>query len=523
MPPELEITSPTRGTFAEGDLIEVRGVVRDDAAAPTVTVNGVAAEVASDGQFRVVVPVAAGVSILETVADDGAHQVKDVRAVLAGELRPVTEPVVDALGAQVSPAAFAALSSVLTDTLSALDLNALAKAHNPLYDNGGCLGAKVNIVKATTTGAHVALVPAADGLATEVAIDGLDVIIGVKYKVACIGDSTVIRVRADQVRVRGDLTLAVDDGVLAAGLDRASVALPGFSIQTGGLPGVIVGLLDGKIKDAVEDALLDVVRDELPGLAADALNELTGGVQTVDALGHELALGLVPRTATIDAAGLRLSLDASAVVSGGEGAVYAATATPLAGAMDGGAGMAVAIADDALNQVLAGLWSVGAIDLALPEDVAATLALLIDDEVATVTLSPTLPPSARAADGALAVTLGDLILTARAADGEALAELALSIETGLAVEPTAAGGLRLALGEPRVWAQVLVESARVDRPLAADEFEDVVGAAWGLLGPALGEALDAITVPSIAGVSVIDAAVAGRDGYLVVEASLSAP
>src|SRR3954471_9334347 len=148
LPPTLEITSPQRGTTVQGDTVEVSGVVTDDhdPRKVKVVINGAEVTPAKDGTFTATVPVAAGISILETHATDaGNNDVRDVRAVLAGELGTSDGKTAAPIGARVAAPVFAKLGTAFAGTLKALDYTALGQAMNPVYDNGGCLGAKIDI------------------------------------------------------------------------------------------------------------------------------------------------------------------------------------------------------------------------------------------------------------------------------------------------------------------------------------------------------------------------------------------
>src|SRR5262249_22629512 len=85
--PTLAISSPDRGTSADGGTVTVSGTVKDDRPGVRVTVNGMEQTVGTDGTFTATVQVDPGIGIVETHAiDKGGHDVRDVRAVLAGTI-----------------------------------------------------------------------------------------------------------------------------------------------------------------------------------------------------------------------------------------------------------------------------------------------------------------------------------------------------------------------------------------------------------------------------------------------------
>ncbi|MGE3768265.1 MAG: hypothetical protein AB7L94_38810, partial [Kofleriaceae bacterium] len=67
-PPTIEITSPQRGTFAQGSEVQVTGFVHDDSPGVIARVNGQDITPAADGSFSATVPVAEGISIIQSFA-----------------------------------------------------------------------------------------------------------------------------------------------------------------------------------------------------------------------------------------------------------------------------------------------------------------------------------------------------------------------------------------------------------------------------------------------------------------------
>jgi hypothetical protein len=160
-PPVLEITAPQRGAQSTTPTVTVTGRATDDTAGLRVTVNGVPAALSADGSFTATVNVA-GLDILETRAiDDAGHDVRDVRAVLAGELVPTGGLVAGAVGARIGADGFGAISRGIATTVAGADFTAAAVAANPVYDNGGCLGARVNVTDVDVGGVELDLIPTA--------------------------------------------------------------------------------------------------------------------------------------------------------------------------------------------------------------------------------------------------------------------------------------------------------------------------------------------------------------------------
>ena len=156
--PTLVVSSPARGTTADAGMVTVTGTATG--AAIAVTVNGATTPVAADGSFSVQVPVATGITMLETHAKDaGGHDVRDVRAVLAGSLAPSDGTTSAPLAARAGGPALTAIGHAMATDAEAIDFTAEVTKANPIYDNGGCLGATVNVTSVAMSGIAIGIAP----------------------------------------------------------------------------------------------------------------------------------------------------------------------------------------------------------------------------------------------------------------------------------------------------------------------------------------------------------------------------
>jgi hypothetical protein len=522
--PILAISSPERGTLASETTIVVTGTATDDADGLRVTVNGAAVDLGADGSFSASVTVAPGLAIVETRAiDAGGHEARDVRAVLAGPLAAANGIVDDAIGARIGRGGLAAMSRAIADVVETVDFTAAGQAVNPVYDNGGCLGATVNITSIEVGSIDLGLDPTTGSLATDVSINDLVVRLHASYDVACIGGSSNLTIRADRVRIQGGLALAVQSGDLVSSLSAVTVGFTGFDLDVGGLPDAVVNLFNGVLDDRVASALAGVIRDQVPPLANSALAELSGMSYGVNLLGHQVNVGVAASRVTIDSTGAFIALDTRLSVTGGEGGMYLATPGPIDTSLIAGVdGIGLTLADDAVNELFAGLWAAGALDLTIPASDDVPVAVLLDDETASVDVKMSLPPTMSTTDDILHLGFGDLILTGRDANGEILQQFAVSITTTLAAATSPDGRLELAIGPPTAWAQVLVQSDRVERELDADQIEDLMSSVWRLVSPMASDALAEVPMPAIGGVTMTDAELATTSGFVVVRAKLAA-
>jgi hypothetical protein len=525
-PPTLEVTSPERGTLAEGSQVTVTGQVIDDAPGNVqVTVNGVAASVAPDGSFTASLTLTPGIEVIETIATDTAgNRKRDVRAVLSGTLAPSTGQVSDAIGVHIGTSGFAAIGTGIENLVEAMDLTAAVTPMNPVFYDGGCLGAEVNVTGVDISGVDLDLVPGIGAVETSVVVHDLVVDLHATYDVACIGGSSNLTVRADAVRIQGGLGIDVLSGDLRTALRDVGVTIEGFDLDAGGLPGAVLDLIEGVIDDRIADALRTVMTEKVPPMADAKLAEMAGKSWTVPALGRQIAMSVSPTDVDVGPTGAFVAIDTSMVVAGGEGGAYLSTPAPVTAAiLDDARGIGLAVADDTLNQLFAGLWASGALEHTLPVERGNPLGLLLDARTTAVTVTMSLPPTvSTAASGDLRVTIGDMIVRCTDEAGEEMSSIAVTVSTTIGADSTETGELHLRLGDPEVYAQVLWQRDDLDTPLEGENVEELVQSVWGIVRQTGDDVLREVPMPSIAGISVSQPSLASRNGFVVVETDLVA-
>jgi len=517
-PPVLDVQTPARGTFSDGTQVTVTGTVTDDGPVQ-VTVAGQAVTPAKDGSFTATVTVAPGVSFIETHAiDRGGHDVRDIRAVLAGTVGPTDGTAAAPIGARAGAAALAAIGTGLGRAAQNIDYTAAAQALNPVYDNGGCLGAKINITSVDVGTIDAALAPAPDVLTADVAIHDVTVKLHADFKVACIGGSTTITVKSSTAHIHGDLSADVGSGKITTQLPDASVTLDGFSVDVGGVPSAIESLLQGQAKTAAQNALTKAMKDKLPGLANSQLASLVAKPVSADVLGHAMTATVTPSQLVITNGGLFVGVDTKISVAGGEGGTYLMQPATLSSTMlEGTKGFGLAVADDAVDQLLGGLWAAGALDKSLPISSVGILAALLDPDATTLDVHLSLPPTVTTSGSDLSLAIGDAMITVKDASGAPLQQVALSVKTTLAAGPSQSGKLILTLGTPEIHAQVIEQVDGVARPLTDEQVEGLVNSAWGVVADQASTALAKLPMPAIAGVTLGTPTVKGADVFVAAD------
>lgn len=515
--PVLEVTSPARGTMANGDTVTVTGRVTDNGTVK-VTVAGMETPVGADGSFSATVSVGEGVQIIETHAIDAAgNDVRDVRAVLAGTLAPSDGTKAGTVGAKAGVSALRAIGTAIATQVNAIDFKAAALAMNPVYDNGGCLGAKLNVSDVQLGTITAALKPVASALSADVEIPDIYVKIAANFKVACIGGSTTIHVRSSKAKIHGDLGARVASGAIVTSLPGATVNLEGFSIDIGGVPGAIESLLKGEARKAVEKLLVDQLKSKVPPMADKALAGLIAKPVNTQLLGKNTTITIAPSAVNISATELFVGLDTKIKVAGGEGGSYLTTDMALSAASMSGQGLGVALDDDIVNQLFAGLWAADAIEPSISIDSIPALGSLLDDNARVMNVSMMLPPTVSTETGELALAVGDLMIDIKDDAGGDVHKIALSVSTTLAAEPSQSGQILLTVGAPKLYAQVLANSDVVEDPLTDEQVEALVGGAWGLIGVMADDALANLPMPTIAGVQLGAPTLEAASGFVLAD------
>jgi hypothetical protein len=519
--PRVHILTPARGTFA-GDVqtLAVTGTATDDTGVTSVQVNGVDAALAGDGSWSVTIPVSPGTQLIHAVARDAQGNVgKESRAVVAGPLRPIAAAVPRAIAAAMSAQTFAAVSRGITGFLQTGDLGAAVAPLNPVIDVGG--GPDCNYVQAAITHLSVGsassanLLPEPGGLALDVELDRVTLGMHLAYSVVCLDGASDLTITASHIKVTGKLGVGVKAGAFDIALTGQTVQLTGVNIDLTGLPGDVVQWLD------LENELSTVVGWAARQLVVPALNSALGSLndtKTVDVLGTPVDIHLAPAQIVFNAGGAVIELDTVLRAEGDAGApgyVFLPSQEP---AMSTDRGFALAVADDAANQLLASLWAAHGLDhtFDLTTGSYGDIGKLYDRVELSAAVPPFIAASASASGGALRLTIGDLIASFK--NGDALAtQIAVSAEVDVQVVTDPSGKPRLDVGTPTTYVDVLDEHVDGANVLSNAQFEAIASFALARVIAIGSGAIGAVPLPSLGGVAVTDLAITEQTGYLVVD------
>jgi hypothetical protein len=248
----------------------------------------------------------------------------------------------------------------------------------------------------------------------------------------------------------------------------------------------------------------------LAGFLADSYTAYMFG-QLVD-------IAIWPSAMNWTAAGGSIVLDVNSTVEGTSGASYLSTPQSLPSDADmASSGIRIAMADDVLNQVLAGVWASKAWeDALLPADGDALSAAFAGD-VQSATVSMMLPPVASfdTTTGTARLMLGDVEVEVFDPNATSLAKFVLSAQIDLAVQTREDGTVKLVTQTPHIAAQILSQSDQLVVPLDEQKVAAIAELAIKQLTVKADEFLDNMPVPGLSGASIMSPTFQPASGYLL--------
>ncbi|HLU66809.1 MAG TPA: Ig-like domain-containing protein [Kofleriaceae bacterium] len=520
VPPAIEITSPARGTLLEGATsVTVTGRATDDVEIAGVTINGRAASLEPDGTFSLTLEVAEGITLIESIASDAAgNQAADARGVLAGTLVDQATPVASGVAGHLAPPAMAGLAEMVSGLAAGVDWTALAASQNPVASGSTACGYDVHVTSVEHGGIDVGADAAAGGIAATVTVRDL-VVDGHANWDACVTSGTTdFTITADAYDLTGLIAPRLEGSAIQVSLTGVTSGFRGFGVDINGVPGFVEDIIDGAVRDKLAEILRDKITEIVPPMATDFLAEFLADTWEVDLLGRTVGLSIAPVEMSWTEQGGTIVLDASAAVSGAEGGVYLSTPRPRPDdAAMASTGLRVAVADDLLNQLMAGIWVSGALEAAAVPVDPATLGAAIGADVDSATVTLMLPPVASfdTSTGTARLTVGDLVITAFAPSGDTVASFVISAEIDLAAETASTGQVTLSTHPARILGQVLEQSPDLLTPLDAQKVAAIGDLAIKQLSLVTDSLLDTLPIPGLPGAAITSPTLQPAGGYLL--------
>ncbi|MCG8673070.1 MAG: hypothetical protein MI867_27005, partial [Pseudomonadales bacterium] len=334
--------------------VTITGNAVDAAGASSVSVNGVAAELAEDGSFSVVV----------SAADTYTFQATDVfdqsSTTVFGDALLINEELIKA---RVKEEGIDFIADELVGVVNGLDFNALV-AGTELYKSGIFRG---ELTSLELQAESFSLDPTNNGLS----LSGVFTDVRARLRLVQI---FVVKptARVERVILSGNVQVGVNsNNELEAVINTLDVdaqnisfegALGGLDRFLGGIIGGLVGLFENQIGNAVKGAVNNTLEDKLADLIPTSYDlgvscrelgiefELRDIITNNDSIIIELAGGILPNTVT-------------SAIPQALGPLY--TTDPLPSPNFGDGDMSFAINANAINQALVSIYSVGLTHLML--------------------------------------------------------------------------------------------------------------------------------------------------------------
>jgi hypothetical protein len=435
--------------------------------------------------------------------------------VLAGERRAPGANIENAVGASISPAAFAKLADVATGALKAANLTALITPMNPVARSGDeagpdCLYAQGFVDSVTISNANISLVPVIGGLQITAKLDQPRITGHTKHAVACADGSSQFVITATSATLGGVLKLQTNGMMGFTGeLANPTVALPGLDITATNFPDALLNVLPlERIIQAVAPA---AVRSFIDPAINDALGAATGP-QTFAVLERSLTIQVAPRAVIFDPQGATALLDMKMVLSGAEGSPgYTFTPNGIPGLAPGD-GLALGIADDLANDALAQLTAAGFLNLNLKQEGA---------EFNTAKITATTPPviSADGTDGKMRVIVPDLMVTFLDQE-QPVGRAAVNAEIPISIAPAGDGSsISIELGTPAIAIDTLDDLTGLQMPPDSAFARTITLGADQQTG-AMADMLKNIPLPKLGGITLSDVSMNAAKGYIVAKTKI---
>ena len=519
-PPVVEVMSPPRGTVTEDRSVVVAGRVTDDKSPVSLKVNGQAVEVNPDGSFSTTIEVGDGITLFDTIATDGAgNEANDARAVLSGSLVPQETPVAEGVVANLSGTAMNGLGGLVSNLANNTDFTALATALNPVVDagGGGCNSARVYVSSIEHGGVEVGVAPVAGGLQAAVTLRSLVVRGSVSFRALCIGGSASWTISSDAYDIGGVIAPTLADGTINIGLASVTSGFRSFNLDVNNIPGFIENIFEDDVRDKLAEILRNKVNEMVPPLATAFLAEFLADAWEISLLGQTVSLSVTPTAMSWTEQGGTIVLDTSATVAGVDG-MYLASPRPRPSDADmASTGIRIGLADDVLNQLLAGIWASGALEDAMVPGDADALGAAFGGDVASATMTLLLPPVANfdTTTGSARITLGDLMVTALDPSGATLAAFVVSADIDLAVETSSDGRVKVVTRTPRILAQVLEQAPTLLVPLDKLKVAAIAELAIKTISLKADSLLENLPVPGLADATIMSPTFQPAMGYML--------
>ncbi len=535
--PDIILDSPDRGAWNEGLTGTVSGTVEDAySGISSLTIDGTAVTVASDGTFSQDTTWNFGTNVVETEAYDGdGNRSTDTRSVLAGDFLTWGDEVDSGFIVRLAEGSggLGTLEVLAEELVTELDLDSLIPS--PVFSDSEETCVTIPLVgrrcftwysltlyvgNSSFGDVDLYLNPKLGGvLEATFTVEDIYLQWTANAVVAEIGYNGSGDITADDIQVTMLFKPTVDgSGNIDLGLQTVSASTSNFyfdwdswlydALDFFGIDSSISGLIQGYIEDTLESTVEDMV----PELLGDALQDLEIAFD-LPLNGVTYAIDAVPSDIQVLPTYIRLDLATTVVPDTwvksdyGLGSLYADYDVST---WPSSVGTHLGMNLDFLNQFFMAAWGGGLLDMeldssALGLDVSDLEFLLPGLTDLTITTEALLPPVVvpDGVDAMLELQVGDLLLTlynGEATAGNEMIQVYVTVFVEMDIDANSTGtSLTPELGDMELYFDVVVPEAN---SLGASDTEALLQLLVPLLLPTLTDALTEIPIPDIQGFGV---------------------
>ncbi len=519
----------------------------------TASVNGAPLNLDLSGNFSQAVDYNFGINLVETLATDSNKNLKaDRRAVVAGSFVPENDGIDNGIIARINEDTINTIEGLGEDLIADADLAAFIP--NPVFSDSeetcipfiGCFtwySLVLRIYNPSMDSVDIELNPMANGtIYTTVVAYNIYIDWNANGVVAEIPYSASGTVTADSVTISMDITPSISNGTIHTAVSNVSVSSSGFDFDFNSWiydAAEFFGInVDGIVRGYMEDAVENVVRDEVPPLLEEKLQDLELST-SLAFQGNNYTLMAEPDYLSVDDVGMTLSLktylspDQWLSPYTGLGSLYSGYSIPY---YSGTSGMVVSISADFINQALFEFWGGGLLmQEFLPSDLGVDLEDLdfLPGNLADlhIDIDAMLPPVVLPGTGSnlLDIQLGDLMVAIYSNDSsdpnDLLVRMYVGLKAGLDINVTPNATLSASIYDLDTWFDVDYVSSGL--PIQMEAFlETFLDQIMPSLMPLITDAIGEIPIPEFSGYSLSNITIeaAGlENGYVNASGNITGP
>ena len=461
----VHIETPSRGTQTDQEEIEVSGQVDDVDFLSNLIINENIVEVAQDGSFATMVPLADGLNTLDVLAihsDESSSN--DKRTVLKGDFLPPFHGVEDAAITTIGNNVLKKLEKTIANEIVNTDIMDFVE-NDLIYGRGGC-STSAWLRGATIDASNIEFLPSNDQMMINAEIT--DVRIDIRARAAkdtflgCFRTTKNGTVSIPTITVRGRM-IADNRDINGRGaniiIPNLDIRVPTVGYNLRRVPNWLEDLIIGNIQPVVENAFNQSFSSSIPSMIQRELSNLIQISLPNIVPGTSVLTHLNTSAIHFDESGIEVKTDINFTPEFSfdeiENVIFAPL--PIEPTLENkpkNSDVDLSISLDIINQFLTNLWIKGVFNFQIDQETLNAIEQVVPIGLKDFTITSSLPPRVELKDGLLVLTNADLIVGARL-EGDIFLEAATTTVIKLGIEITENNGFKIVKGDQDTFATVL--------------------------------------------------------------------